>query len=126
VSASDSSAEEFKATQAAIEGFATAAGRRPRILVAKMGQDGHDRGSKVIASGFADIGWDVDVGASAFFFFSFFHSLCISFALLTVQLVPRAAASRRCGAYSWAHSVFVFLRASLSPPPPPPRRCAPV
>jgi len=38
-------------------------GRRPRILVAKMGQDGHDRGAKVIASGFADLGWDVDVGA---------------------------------------------------------------
>ena len=63
VSASDSSATEFKETQEAIEEFATAAGRRPRILVAKMGQDGHDRGSKVIASGFADIGWDVDVGA---------------------------------------------------------------
>ena len=37
-------------------------GRRPRILVAKMGQDGHDRGAKVIASGFADLGFDVDVG----------------------------------------------------------------
>jgi methylmalonyl-CoA mutase len=37
-------------------------GRNPRILIAKMGQDGHDRGAKVIASGFADLGFDVDVG----------------------------------------------------------------
>ena len=37
-------------------------GRRPRILVAKVGQDGHDRGGKVIATGFADMGFDVDVG----------------------------------------------------------------
>jgi methylmalonyl-CoA mutase len=45
-----------------VAGFASAAGRRPRILVAKMGQDGHDRGQKVIASAFADLGFDVDVG----------------------------------------------------------------
>ena len=37
-------------------------GRRPRILVAKVGQDGHDRGGKVIATGFADMGFDVDIG----------------------------------------------------------------
>ena len=37
-------------------------GRRPRILVAKMGQDGHDRGAKVVATSFADIGFDVDIG----------------------------------------------------------------
>lgn len=37
-------------------------GRHPRILVAKMGQDGHDRGAKVIATGFADLGFDVDIG----------------------------------------------------------------
>ncbi len=37
-------------------------GRRPRILVAKMGQDGHDRGAKIIATGFADLGFDVDIG----------------------------------------------------------------
>lgn len=37
-------------------------GRRPRILVAKVGQDGHDRGGKVIATGFADLGFDVDIG----------------------------------------------------------------
>jgi len=42
--------------------FEAATGRRPRILVAKMGQDGHDRGQKVIASAFADLGWDVDIG----------------------------------------------------------------
>jgi len=45
-----------------IEAFATKEGRRPRILVAKMGQDGHDRGAKVIATAFADAGFDVDVG----------------------------------------------------------------
>src|SRR5437868_10867882 len=42
--------------------FAEAEGRRPRILVAKMGQDGHDRGQKVIATAFADLGFDVDIG----------------------------------------------------------------
>ncbi|WP_069160898.1 methylmalonyl-CoA mutase [Nocardia altamirensis] len=45
-----------------VEEFAEAEGRRPRILVAKMGQDGHDRGQKVIATAFADLGFDVDVG----------------------------------------------------------------
>lgn len=44
------------------DAFADAEGRRPRILVAKMGQDGHDRGQKVIASAFADLGFDVDIG----------------------------------------------------------------
>jgi methylmalonyl-CoA mutase len=48
--------------QALIEAFEEAEGRRPRILVAKIGQDGHDRGQKVIASAFADIGFDVDIG----------------------------------------------------------------
>ncbi|MGB3896285.1 MAG: methylmalonyl-CoA mutase [Mycolicibacter sinensis] len=48
---------------ALVEKFAEADGRRPRILIAKMGQDGHDRGQKVIATAFADIGFDVDVGA---------------------------------------------------------------
>ncbi|GII42292.1 methylmalonyl-CoA mutase [Planotetraspora phitsanulokensis] len=48
--------------RAACAEFEKAEGRRPRILVAKMGQDGHDRGQKVIASGFADLGFDVDVG----------------------------------------------------------------
>ncbi|WP_374468907.1 methylmalonyl-CoA mutase [Phenylobacterium sp.] len=48
--------------KAMVEGFTQADGRKPRILVAKMGQDGHDRGQKVIASGFADLGFDVDIG----------------------------------------------------------------
>ncbi|HWB38195.1 MAG TPA: methylmalonyl-CoA mutase family protein, partial [Rugosimonospora sp.] len=48
--------------RAAADEFARAEGRRPRILVAKMGQDGHDRGQKVIATAFADLGFDVDVG----------------------------------------------------------------
>ena len=54
--------EGFAAIQSAVEGFAEAEGRRPRMLVVKMGQDGHDRGAKVIATAFADIGFDVDVG----------------------------------------------------------------
>ena len=45
-----------------VKEFEEAEGRRPRILVAKMGQDGHDRGAKVIATAFADIGFDVDIG----------------------------------------------------------------
>ncbi|HEY0639453.1 MAG TPA: methylmalonyl-CoA mutase [Pseudonocardiaceae bacterium] len=49
-------------TRTAADAFAEAEGRRPRILVAKMGQDGHDRGQKVIATAFADLGFDVDVG----------------------------------------------------------------
>ncbi|WP_232075409.1 cobalamin-dependent protein [Phytohabitans suffuscus] len=49
-------------TRAATAAFAAAEGRQPRILVAKMGQDGHDRGQKVIATAFADLGFDVDVG----------------------------------------------------------------
>jgi len=54
--------EEIDATIAAAHAFEAAHGRRPRILVAKMGQDGHDRGANVIASAFADMGFDVDVG----------------------------------------------------------------
>jgi methylmalonyl-CoA mutase len=53
--------EFLKARQMA-ESFAAGEGRRPRLLVTKMGQDGHDRGAKVIASAFADVGFDVDVG----------------------------------------------------------------
>jgi methylmalonyl-CoA mutase len=52
----------FAAIQASVEAFAEEEGRRPRMLVVKMGQDGHDRGAKVIATAFADIGFDVDVG----------------------------------------------------------------
>jgi methylmalonyl-CoA mutase len=57
---SDSS--ELTAVQALTAGFAEKEGRRPRILVAKMGQDGHDRGAKIIATAFADMGFDVDIG----------------------------------------------------------------
>jgi methylmalonyl-CoA mutase len=53
---------DFDGVVSKVEGFAQEYGRRPRILVAKMGQDGHDRGAKVIASGFADLGFDVDIG----------------------------------------------------------------
>ncbi|MFP4328437.1 MAG: methylmalonyl-CoA mutase, partial [Paracoccaceae bacterium] len=53
---------EFAAIQRDVEAFAEEEGRRPRMLVVKMGQDGHDRGAKVIATAFADIGFDVDVG----------------------------------------------------------------
>jgi methylmalonyl-CoA mutase len=53
--------EGFAAIQKSVEDFAQDAGRRPRMLVAKMGQDGHDRGAKVIATAFADIGFDVDI-----------------------------------------------------------------
>ncbi len=52
----------FAAIQKDVEAFAEEEGRRPRMLVVKMGQDGHDRGAKVIATAFADIGFDVDVG----------------------------------------------------------------
>ncbi|PCD77500.1 methylmalonyl-CoA mutase [Pseudothioclava arenosa] len=52
----------FEQIQKDVEAFAEAEGRRPRMLVVKMGQDGHDRGAKVIATAFADIGFDVDVG----------------------------------------------------------------
>ncbi len=54
--------DEFAAIQKSVEDFAEKEGRRPRMLVVKMGQDGHDRGAKVIATAFADIGFDVDVG----------------------------------------------------------------
>ena len=54
--------EGFAQIQKDIEDFAEEEGRRPRLLVVKMGQDGHDRGAKVIATAFADIGFDVDVG----------------------------------------------------------------
>ena len=54
--------EGFAQIQRDVESFAEQEGRRPRMLVVKMGQDGHDRGAKVIATAFADIGFDVDVG----------------------------------------------------------------
>ncbi len=54
--------ELFKKAQAMTDEFAKLEGRRPRIMVAKMGQDGHDRGAKVVATGYADLGFDVDMG----------------------------------------------------------------
>ncbi len=61
-SAEVSDDENFKLALEMSDTFATLEGRRPRILVAKMGQDGHDRGAKVIATSFADLGFDVDIG----------------------------------------------------------------
>jgi methylmalonyl-CoA mutase len=54
--------DEFESARAEVESFAKGEGRRPRMLVVKLGQDGHDRGIKVIATAFADMGFDVDVG----------------------------------------------------------------
>ena len=54
--------EDFSSIQTEVEKFAELEGRRPRMLVCKLGQDGHDRGAKVIATAFADIGFDVDIG----------------------------------------------------------------
>ena len=53
---------DFDAVRGEVEAFAAAEGRRPRLLVCKLGQDGHDRGMKVIATAFADLGFDVDIG----------------------------------------------------------------
>jgi methylmalonyl-CoA mutase len=55
-------ADSITAVRDKVDAFASAHGRRPRILIAKMGQDGHDRGQKVIATAFADLGFDVDIG----------------------------------------------------------------
>ena len=52
---------DFAQAQQAAQEFAAREGRRPRMLVAKMGQDGHDRGAKIIATSFADVGFDVDL-----------------------------------------------------------------
>ncbi len=54
--------DSFKKAQSLTDEFAKLEGRRPRIMVAKMGQDGHDRGAKVVATGYADLGFDVDMG----------------------------------------------------------------
>ena len=60
--AGDKGLKEYEDSLENVKKFSENEGRNPRILVAKMGQDGHDRGAKVIASGFADLGFDVDVG----------------------------------------------------------------
>ncbi|TSA34117.1 MAG: methylmalonyl-CoA mutase [Verrucomicrobiaceae bacterium] len=54
--------DDIKAVRAMADDFEKREGRRPRILIAKMGQDGHDRGAKVVATGYADLGFDVDIG----------------------------------------------------------------
>lgn len=54
--------ESFAKAQQLADAFAKKEGRRPRIMIAKMGQDGHDRGAKVVATGYADVGFDVDIG----------------------------------------------------------------
>ena len=54
--------ESWESIKADIEKFAEAEGRRPRVMIAKLGQDGHDRGAKVVATAFADLGFDIDVG----------------------------------------------------------------
>jgi methylmalonyl-CoA mutase len=54
--------EEYESVRREVEAFAASEGRRPRLLVCKLGQDGHDRGMKVIATAFADLGFDVDIG----------------------------------------------------------------
>ena len=56
------SAEGWEKLQGEIADFATAQGRRPRVMIAKLGQDGHDRGAKVVSTAFADLGFDVDIG----------------------------------------------------------------
>jgi len=53
---------DFQTIQGEVQAFLKAEGRRPRLLVVKLGQDGHDRGAKIIATAFADIGFDVDIG----------------------------------------------------------------
>jgi methylmalonyl-CoA mutase len=55
-------AESWASVQAAVAAFAEEQGRRPRVMIAKLGQDGHDRGSKVVATAFADLGFDIDIG----------------------------------------------------------------
>ena len=54
--------EDWDKLERDVANFATKAGRRPRVLIAKVGQDGHDRGSRVVASAFADLGFDIDIG----------------------------------------------------------------
>lgn len=54
--------ENFEKAKQLADVFAKQEGRRPRIMIAKMGQDGHDRGAKVVATGYADVGFDVDIG----------------------------------------------------------------
>jgi len=61
-SSESSDSESFRKARELADKFAELEGRRPRIMIAKMGQDGHDRGAKVVSTGYADIGFDVDIG----------------------------------------------------------------
>jgi methylmalonyl-CoA mutase len=61
-SAESQNSAEFQKAHKMVEEFSELEGRRPRIMIVKMGQDGHDRGAKVVSTGFADIGFDVDIG----------------------------------------------------------------
>ncbi|HKK10730.1 MAG TPA: cobalamin-dependent protein, partial [Bacteroidales bacterium] len=61
-SAESKGSKSFDKAKELADTFAEMEGRRPRIMIAKMGQDGHDRGAKVVATGYADIGFDVDIG----------------------------------------------------------------
>lgn len=80
-SSSSSAQDEILKTVKMAEEFAARNGRRPRILIAKIGQDGHDRGAKVIASSFADLGFDVDIGPlfQVHSHFPFYLSMCTHF-----------------------------------------------
>lgn len=110
-------------------------GRRPRILVAKMGQDGHDRGAKVIATGFADIGFDVDIGPlfqvwlieqyfkySDFFFSSLVLAEKLGWGYCHVILFPcrhlgkwpSRQSMRTCTVLGWAHLQQVIKLLCLS------------
>lgn len=77
---------EIQSTIDRAEAFAKKHGRRPRILIAKLGQDGHDRGSKVIASSFADLGFDVDIGP--LFQVPFKYDLFLNLTLSYLSFVP--------------------------------------
>ncbi len=83
---------DFDALQSEVRAFADEEGRRPRILVAKLGQDGHDRGAKVIATAFADLGFDVDVGSPS-----------IHLLLVVVVLQMRAHGVRQQGRAAQEH-----------------------
>ena len=61
-SSGNKSDDNFKEARALVARFAEKEGRQPRIMIAKIGQDGHDRGAKVVSTGYADIGFDVDIG----------------------------------------------------------------
>ena len=80
--------KEYEKVLQEVTKFEDTEGRRPRILVAKIGQDGHDRGAKVIASGFSDLGFDVDVGEFSFcYFFYYIYPYSSRHCLVTLSLL---------------------------------------